>query len=155
MAILSKIRERSVFLIVVVGLALFAFVLDPSTLQDFFNSSKMNEVGSVNGESISRQEYANALENYKSGNQRATDMQAANAVWDNLLRQKIYTNQLGEAGITIGENDVWQRLIEMPFVQNNPEYQNELGLFDEDKFKSFLLEIQAAEDQIKRIIGHR
>lgn len=147
MAILSKIRERSVFLIVVVGLALFAFVLDPSTLQDFFNSSKVNEVGSVNGEAISRQEYAAALENYKTSNQRVTDMQAARNVWDNLLRQKIYTNQLDEAGITIGENDVWQNMIQLPFVQNNPQFQNELGLFNEDLLKNYLLELQSAEDQ--------
>ena len=51
MAILSKIRERSMFLIIIIGLALFAFVLDPSTLGDFFNSSKVNEVGEINGES--------------------------------------------------------------------------------------------------------
>ena len=43
MAILSKIRERSMFLIIIIGLALFAFVLDPSTLGDFFNSNKVNE----------------------------------------------------------------------------------------------------------------
>lgn len=78
MAILSKIRERSLFLILVIGLALFAFVLDPSTLTDFFSASKVNEVGEVNGESISRQEFAEALENYKAqtGNQ-LSEMQAA------------------------------------------------------------------------------
>lgn len=147
MAILSKIRERSVFLIVVVGLALFAFVLDPSTLQDFFNSSKMNEVGSINGESVSRQEYATALENYKQGNNRASDMQAAKFVWDNILRKRIYNKQLEEAGITIGESDVWQSMIALPFVQNNPQFQNEVGLFDEDKLKTYLLDLQSAEDQ--------
>ena len=147
MAILSKIRERSVFLIVVVGLALFAFVLDPSTLQDFFSSSKMNEVGEVNGESISRQEYANALDKYKTSTQnRASDMQAAQTVWNNLLREKIYGKQLEEAGITIGENDVWQQMISQQFVQNNPQFQNELGLFDEDKFKLFLIDLQEQED---------
>lgn len=147
MAILSKIRERSVFLIVVVGLALFAFVLDPSTLQDFFSSSKINEVGEVNGESISRQEYADALDQYKTSTQnRATDMQAARTVWNNLLREKIYGYQLEEAGITIGENDVWDKLVNQPFVQSNPQFQNELGLFDEDAFKLFLRDLQEQED---------
>ncbi len=45
---------------------------------------------------------------------------------------------MNEAGITIGESDVWNELIAIPFVQNNPEYQNEAGLFDEQKFKQFL-----------------
>ena len=139
MAVLSKIRERSMFLIIIIGLALFAFVLDPSTLGDFFNSSKVNEIGEINGEKISRQEFANELENYKqrSGG-RVSEMQAAKTVWDNIVRKKIYSNQLEEAGITIGEEDVWNEVVNAQFVQSNPQYQNEAGLFDELKFKQFL-----------------
>ncbi|MEQ6123056.1 peptidylprolyl isomerase [Pseudotenacibaculum sp. MALMAid0570] len=148
MAILSKIRERSVALIAVIGLALFAFVLDPSTLSDFFNSSKVNEVGEVGGESISRQEYAEAVDSYKTRTQnRATEMQAANAVWNNLLREKIYNQQLEEAGVTIGESDVWNQLISYPSVSQNPQFFNEAGLFDEDKFKQFWIDIRSREDQ--------
>jgi parvulin-like peptidyl-prolyl isomerase len=137
MAILSKIRERSMALIIVIGLALFAFVLDPSTLEDFFNSSKVNEVGAVDGEAISRQEFAQALEAYRSqtGN-RVSEMQAAKTVWDNLVRQKIYKEQLAEAGITIGEEDVWQEVIKA--YKTNPQFTNEAGFFDEEKFKEFL-----------------
>jgi len=139
MAVLSKIRERSMFLIIIIGLALFAFVLDPSTLGDFFNSNKVNEIGEINGESISRQEFSEELESYKqqAGNS-VTEMQAAKTVWDNIVRKKIYKNQLTEAGITIGEADVWSEMVNAPFVQNSPEYQNEAGLFDENKFKQFL-----------------
>ncbi|WP_026777006.1 peptidylprolyl isomerase [Polaribacter sp. Hel_I_88] len=139
MAVLSKIRERSMFLIIIIGLALFAFVLDPSTLGDFFDSSKVNEIGEINGEAISRQEFANELEAYKqqSGG-RISEMQAAKTVWDNIVRKKIYKNQLEEAGITIGEADIWNEVINAQFVQSSPEYQNEAGLFDEAKFKQFL-----------------
>ena len=139
MAVLSKIRERSMFLIIIIGLALFAFVLDPSTLGDFFTSSKVNEIGEINGESISREEFVQELEDYKqqAGGQ-VSEMQAAKAVWDNILRKKIYKNQLTQAGITIGEADVWKELVNAPFVQNNPQYQTESGLFDESKFKQFL-----------------
>ena len=139
MAILSKIRERSMFLIIIIGLALFAFVLDPSTLGDFFNSSKVNEVGEINGESVSTQEFAQAIDAYKqqTGN-RVSEMQAANTVWDNIVRKKIYKSQLDEAGITVGEEDVWNEVISAPSVQNNPQFQNEAGLFDEGKLKTFL-----------------
>ena len=83
MAVLSKIRERSMFLIIIIGLALFAFVLDPSTLGDFFNSSKVNEVGEVNGESISRQEFSEELEVYKrQAGSRVSEMQASKTVWN-------------------------------------------------------------------------
>jgi peptidylprolyl isomerase/peptidyl-prolyl cis-trans isomerase D len=139
MAILSKIRERSMFLIIIIGLALFAFVLDPSTLGDFFTSSKVNEVGEVNGETISTQEFAEAVDQYKQqAGSSVSEMQAAKAVWDNIVRKKIYKNQLVEAGITIGEQDVWNEIINAPSVSNNPQFQNEIGLFDELKFKQFL-----------------
>lgn len=127
------------FLIIIIGLALFAFVLDPSSLGDFFNSSKVNEVGEVNGEAISRQEFAAALDQYKQQTGgRVSEMQAAKTVWDNILRKKIYKNQLEEAGITVGEQDVWNELINAPSVKNNPQFTNEAGLFDEGKFKTFL-----------------
>ena len=139
MAVLSKIRERSMFLIIIIGLALFAFVLDPSTLGDFFNSSKVNEVGEINGESISRQEFSEELEAYKrQAGSRVSEMQASKTVWNNILRKKIYQNQLAEAGITVGETDVWNELINAPSVKNSPQFQNEAGLFDEGIFKQFL-----------------
>ena len=139
MAVLSKIRERSMFLIIIIGLALFAFVLDPSTLGDFFKSSKVNQVGEVNGESISRQEFSTELEAYKQqAGSSVSEMQASKAVWDNIVRKKIYQNQLAEAGITVGEADVWNELINAPSVKGSAQFQNEAGLFDEAKFKQFL-----------------
>lgn len=151
MAILSRIREKSIFLIVVVGLALFAFVLDPSTLEDFFSSSKVNTVAVVDGEKISREEYAKALDNNKTNsNSGNSDMQAAKTVWEKLLREKIYTSQLEKAGVTIGENDVWSALVNHPYVQRSPEFKNELGQFDEDKLKFFLLDLKEQEDQTLR-----
>ncbi len=149
MAILSKIRERSIALIAVIGLALFAFVLDPSTLTDFFNSTKINEVGQVGGETITRQDFAEALQAYQSqtGN-RISEMQAANAVWENLVRQKIYEAQLEEAGITVGESDVWEEVINSQSIKTNPQFLNEAGLFDENKLKQYLADIKVNDPSL-------
>lgn len=147
MAILSKIRDRSIALIAVIGLALFAFVLDPSQLSDFFSSSKINKVGEIDGETISRQEFTENLDNYRARSRnRVSEMQAAKSVWDNLVREKIYTKQLEIAGITVGEEDVWKKIISTPSIANNPQFQNEAGLFDEEKFKLFLKETKESED---------
>jgi peptidylprolyl isomerase/peptidyl-prolyl cis-trans isomerase D len=148
MAILSKIRERSMALILVIGLALFAFVLDPSSIQDFFNSTKVNTVGEIGDETISRKEFSEAVEAYKAqaGN-RVTDMQASKTVWNNLVREKIYQTQLAQAGITVGESDVWNALIENPSIKSDPTYQNEAGLFDEGKLKEFLATIKDDSSQ--------
>jgi len=144
MAILSKIRERSMALILVIGLALFAFVLDPSSIQDFFNSTKVNTVGEVSGEVISRKDFSEDLEAYKAqvGNE-LTDMQASKIVWDNLVREKIYQTQLSAAGVTVGENDVWSALIDNQSVKTNPQFLNAAGLFDEGKLKEYLALIKS------------
>ena len=130
------------FLILVIGLALFAFVLDPSTISDFFNASKVNEIGEVNGETISRQEFAEALDAYKAqtGNS-VSEMQAAKAVWGNLIRQKIYKTQLEEAGITVGDADIMNKLYETEFILNDPRFQTS-NILDKNKFKEFLATIK-------------
>ena len=97
MAILSKIRGRSMFLILLVGLALFAFVLDPSSIQQFFSSSKVNSIGSVNGEDIDREEFARQVEAYRTqSGGRASQMQAVNAVWSGMVAENIFTQKLNK-----------------------------------------------------------
>ncbi len=149
MAILSKIRERSMALILIIGLALFAFVLDPSSIQDFFNSNKINTVGEVGGETISRKEFSEALEAYRAqyGSQ-VTEMQASNDVWNSLIREKIYQTQLAKSGITVGEADVWNALIESPSIREDVQFQNAAGMFDQEKLKEFLATIKEDPSQI-------
>jgi len=143
MAILSKIRERSMFLIVIIGLALFAFVASPKDILDFFNSSKVNSVGEINGETISRRDFVTRVEAYKAnvGN-GVSNMQAVNAVWNSVLSEKIYKKQLDEAGIVVGEKDVWDAIIEIPSIKNAELFKNEIGLFNEEKFKEYLANLK-------------
>jgi len=139
MAILSKIRDRSMFLILIVGLALFAFVLDPSSIQQFFSSSKVNSIGSVNGEDIDREEFARQVEAYRTqSGGRASQMQAVNAVWSGMVAENIFENQLEKAGIVIGEKDIWDAMVALPEIQNSPLFKNEANLFDEEKLKEYI-----------------
>jgi peptidylprolyl isomerase/peptidyl-prolyl cis-trans isomerase D len=143
MAILSKIRDRSMFLILIVGLALFAFVLDPSSIQQFFSSSKVNSIGEVNGVEIDREEFARDVEAYRAQSQgRATQMQAVNAVWNNFVAENIFQTQLEEAGIVVGEKDIWDVMITLPEIQNSPLFRNEANLFDEEKLKEYIANLK-------------
>jgi peptidylprolyl isomerase/peptidyl-prolyl cis-trans isomerase D len=149
MAILSKIRERSMFLIVIIGLALFAFVASPKDILDFFNSSKVNSVGEINGETITRKDFATRVEAYKSnaGN-GVSDIQAVNAVWNTVLSEKLFKQQLMDAGIVVGEKDVWDAIVEIPSIKNAEIFKNEIGLFDEEKLKEYLANLKAnAKDE--------
>jgi peptidylprolyl isomerase/peptidyl-prolyl cis-trans isomerase D len=144
MAILSKIRDRSMFLILIVGLALFAFVLDPTSIQNFFSSSKINSIGAVNGEDIDREEFARQVETYRSqSGGRTSQMQAVNTVWNSMMSEKIFANQLEEAGIVVGEKDIWDAMVALPNIQNSPLFKNEANLFDEEKLKEYIANLQA------------
>jgi len=139
MAILSKIRDRSMFLILIVGLALFAFVLDPSSITNFFSSTKVNAIGQINGEDVDREEFARQVEAYRSqSGGRATQMQAVNAVWNSMLSEKVFQSQLEKAGIVVGEKDIWDAMTALPEIQNSPLFKNEINLFDEEKLKEYI-----------------
>ena len=143
MAILSKIRDRSMFLILIVGLALFAFVLDPSSIQQFFSSSKVNSIGDVNGEEIDREAFAAEVEAYRAqSGGRATQMQAVDAVWNTFVGEKIFETQLEEAGIVVGEKDIWDAMVALPEIQNSPMFKNEANLFDEEKLKEYIANLK-------------
>lgn len=139
MAVLSKIRERSIFLIIVIAMALFAFVLG-----DLFKYQKSdNLVGEIDGEPISREQFSKEVELYKTRtNNKSSQIQAAKSVWGNIVREKIYQKQLSNAGIVVGEEDVWSNIIEMPYIKNSLLFKNDAGLFDEEKFKEFLVTLK-------------
>lgn len=136
------------FLIVIIGLALFAFVASPKDILDFFNSSKVDSVGEINGESISRRDFATQVEAYKSNvGQNVSETQAVNAVWNNVLSEKIFKSQLEEAGIIVGEKDIYDAIIEIPSIKNAEIFKNEIGLFDEEKFKEYLSNLKANSNE--------
>lgn len=143
MAILSKIRDRGMFLILIVGLALFAFVLDPTSVQNFFDSNKVHAIGEVNGEEISREEFAAQVEAYRSqAGSRVTQMQAVNTIWNGMVSEKIFDAQIEAAGIVVGEEDIWNATISVPEIQNSPLFRNEANLFDEERVKEYIANLR-------------
>ena len=63
MAVLNKIRQRSIFLIIIIALALFAFIIG-DIFQNLGSSSKSQTVvATINGEDIERDAFMNQVEN--------------------------------------------------------------------------------------------
>lgn len=136
------------FLILIVGMALFAFVLDPSSIQNFFSSTKINSIGSVNGEDIDREEFARQVETYRTqSGGRSSQMQAVNTVWNGMVSEKVFADQLEKAGIVVGEKDIWEAMVAMPNVQNSPMFKNEANLFDEEKLKEYIANMKADAEE--------
>ena len=149
MAVLSKIRERSLFLILIIAMALFAFVLSGLFDGNMFNKNVTN-IGEVNGEPISREEFGQEVELYRSRTGgRATNSQNVNNAWNSLVREKIYQTQLEKSGIVVGEKDVWDAIVGQISAQNNPQFMNEAGLFDEERLKEYIatLKDNSEEDE--------
>jgi len=139
MAILGQIRKRSFFLIVVIGMALFAFVISGV----FVGSGVVQNqsVGEINGEDI----------DYESFNlmvQQAQDAygldysNAINYAWEIGVKNTVLVQELKKLGINAGRDQLEQILSAEPTIVSNPEFQNEIGIFDFNKFSRFISQLK-------------
>ncbi len=135
MAILSKIREKSVFLIFIIALGLFAFLIDPTKLIDFFkNGGTKDYIAKVNDEVIYNQEFANQVKNLKNGQQ--STMQIANNVYEREVSRILVQEELDKLGITVEKDQMWE-LFKTNY-SSLQQFQNEDGQFDEGLLKEFI-----------------
>ncbi|QLE00669.1 peptidylprolyl isomerase [Galbibacter sp. BG1] len=142
MAILEKIRSRSLFLILVIGLALFAFVISGIFSKD--TGTGKTVVGEVNGESISRQEFAYKVENAsRRYGANASTLQVVNQVWNQEVRGIILEQQFEDLGINIEKDQILEVVKSNPAFAQDPNFQNEAGVFDEGKFIEFIADLKA------------
>ena len=136
MAILSKIRQRSILLISIIALSLFAFIV-----QDLFRKGNFNQtskdVGSVNGEDILFQKFNEKVNNVEKSGRGTTSIQAANQVWDQEVNIALYTAEFKKLGIRVGENQIMDALKQNQNIGQNKMFQNEAGVFDVAKFKEY------------------
>ena len=147
MAVLNKIRQRSVFLIVIIALALFSFVLADVIRNGGLSSQKsQNVVATVNGEEISREDFARQVDAYQQNmGPNATTAQVVNQVWDLKLREVVLQEEFEKLGINVGEAQVRQ-LLRLQLAQN-PNFLNEVGMFDENKLQEYVANLKATSPQ--------
>ena len=90
MAVLNKIRQRSIFLIIVIALALFSFVIG-DVLNNLGSSSGSDSViAIINGEEVDRNYFMSRVENMqRQSSGQMTNTQAMNRVWDNEVRSEL------------------------------------------------------------------
>ncbi|NER14782.1 peptidylprolyl isomerase [Leptobacterium flavescens] len=143
MAILEKIRKRSLFLILVIGLALFAFVISDLFRNGGFESTK-SIVGEVNGESISRDEFIQEVERTsRAYGPSASTIQVVNQVWNRELRNTLLSQQYEELGLSIEKDQIINVVKANPSYASDPTFQNASGVFDEGRFIEFIADLKA------------
>jgi peptidyl-prolyl cis-trans isomerase D len=153
MAILNKIRQQSLVLIVVIAMALFAFVL--SGLFDGsanFSSKSQNVVATVNGIDLKRDDFMNKVENAQRqyGNSMSST-QAMNTVWDQEVRNAVFEKQYEALGLTV-ERDYIRSLLSQSLASFE-EFKNDAGLFDENKLNEFIANLKAIQPETAILNG--
>ena len=140
MAVLSKIRQRSLLLILVIGLSLLAFIVTDVIRNGGFGITR--NVGSVNGDDIPAQEFVNKVNQAQERQRGLTSTMAANMIWQQEVESRLYGERIEKAGIRVGRNHVYNMYSQDPSVAQNPQFQNGLGQFDENKFNEFLVNMK-------------
>lgn len=145
MAILENIRKRTTVLILIIGLALFAFVISGIFTNDGFSGGKVGTtVAEINDEDVSIDEFRSRVERSSSRMPaQMTSMQLVNSVWNQMLRNEILGQQVEELGIAIEKDQIFELLKSNPAFTQNPQFQDENGNFDERRFREFLAELKA------------
>ena len=150
MATLQKIRSKGPLLVIAIGLALFAFIagdawkiLQPHTTQQ--------DVGEVNGKSISAQEFQSLVEEMSdvvkmSNNTNSLTEEQQNQikdqVWASFVNNELLETEAKKIGLTVTDAEI-QSIIEegaSPILMQTPFVNQQTGAFDKDILKKFLVE---------------
>lgn len=136
MAVLQKIRQRSLLLILVIGFCLLAFIVG-----DLFNnggfSQTSKDVGSINGKDISFEDFRVKVSNVEKSGQGMSSTQAANRVWDQEVSIALLTAEFDKLGLRVGESHIIEALKADQNIGQNPMFLNAAGIFDIAKFKEY------------------
>jgi peptidyl-prolyl cis-trans isomerase D len=142
MAVLGKIRQRSIFLILVIGMALFAFVISGVLDGSSSNTEPTDPIGVINDEKIDVDFFRQMVEqtertyNYSS-------LQSVQLVWNQALRNTIFDQQFESLGIDAGKDQLEQIISSDENVISNPNFQNEAGFFDFGIFTNYIAQMKA------------
>ncbi|MBC2837802.1 peptidylprolyl isomerase [Robiginitalea sp. SC105] len=149
MAILEKIRKRTTVLILIIGMALFAFVVSDVLTRGGFGSDKVGSaVGEINGEPISIDDFRARMEAAEgSFGPQATSTQIVNSIWDQTVRTTILSQEFEKLGIEIQQDQIMDLIRNNPNFTQNPQFQDANGNFDEDAFRNFIAELRVNQPQ--------
>ena len=144
MAILGKIRQQSIFLILVIGMALFAFVISGVFDGNSANSGPTDPIAVVNDEEIDLTFFRQMVEQTERTYNYST-LQSVNLVWNQALRNTIFNQEFEKLGIDVGKDQLEQIISSDEAVINNPNFQNEAGFFDFGIFTDYIAQLRVQE----------
>ena len=150
MATLQKIRSKGPLLVIVIGLALFAFIAGDAWKVLQPHQGKQ-DVGEVNGEVLSAQDYQKMVDELSevikltNGLNSLTEDQLNNVkdqVWQSYVNNKLIAEQAEKLGLKVTDAEI-QSIIDQgthSLLMQTPFRNPQTGMFDKDMLKKFLVD---------------
>ena len=150
MATLQTIRSKGPLLVIVIGLALFAFIAGDAwkVLQPH---QGRQDVGEINGKTLTAQDYQKMVDEFSEvikltqGTQSLNDdqlTQVKDQVWQTYVNNQLISAEAEKLGLTVSDKEI-QAVIEEgthPLLMQTPFRNPQTGMFDKDMLKKFLLD---------------
>lgn len=150
MATLQKIRSKGPLLMIVVGLALFAFIAEEffRSMQSASAESKQR-VGEIYGESLSYQDFQSLVDEYSevvkltrgvNSLDGAEMAQIRDQVWNTFVQNKLIEHEAEKLGLTVTDAEL-QEIINngrSQYLMQTPFRNEKTGAFDVNMLKKFL-----------------
>lgn len=147
MAILNSIRKQGIFLILIIALALFAFILSDILTSGGGGPKGQNNIATINGTDISRQSFMEEVDAMQRNmGPSGSTAQAMSSIWDRELRRVIFDEQIEKVGITVEKAQLDHALKDA--LANNPTFLNEAGQVDDGKIQEYIASIKASSPQM-------
>ena len=150
MATLQKIRSKGPLLVIVIGLALFAFIAGDAwkILQPH---QGQQDVGEINGETLSAPEYQKMVDELSevikmtNGLNSLNEQQLASVkdqVWQNYVNNVLVAAEAEKLGLTVTDAEIQAIINEgtHPMLMQTPFRNPQTGAFDKDMLKKFLVD---------------
>jgi len=154
MAMMAKMRSLAPwFILSVGGLFVLFMVLSDSRISDIIGK-RSNDVGSVNGEKISYQEFSDMLEQYRQYQQQQTGQEIPESqmdmlrdnVWESLVSQKLIAQKIEEFGIKVTNDEIKDVLLgPNPPASVTRFFTDSLGNFNRQAYESAIFNPQNKE----------
>lgn len=116
MAIIGTIRKHSALAVIIVGVAIAAFVIGDFGKQQ---TRSTTDIGSVNGDDISYMDFNSKVEENlefqreNSGNDKISEdmsYQVRQSVWNTMIRNLVIGNELDELGMTVSPDELFEQV---------------------------------------------
>ena len=137
MAVLGQIRQRSFFLIVVIGMALFAFVISGVFTNSQGDSVPSDPLALVNDKEVDIDLFRFNVDQAER-NYNYSTLQAVSVVWDQTLRNTIFNQEYEILGIDAGKAQLEEIISSNDAFLNDERFINESGFFDFGLFTNFI-----------------